>query len=89
MPYPATEHIARFATQMEFADIPSAAVETAKIGLQDCLGVARAGSADEAGAIAAGLARAEGAREDRRECCEAPRRLAPQAVFGCRWKSPS
>ena len=81
MPYPATEHIARFATQMEFADIPSAAVETAKIGLQDCLGVALAGSADEAGSIAAGLARAEGAREESSVIGHGFRTSAQQAAF--------
>ena len=81
MPYPATEHIARFATQMEFADIPSAAVETAKIGLQDCLGVALAGSADEAGSIAAGLARAEGAREEASVIGHGFRTSAQQAAF--------
>ena len=81
MPYPATERIARFATQMEFADIPSAAVETAKIGLQDCLGVALAGSADEAGSIAAGLARAEGAREESSVIGHGFRTSAQQAAF--------
>jgi len=79
--YPVTERIARFAVETRFDAIPAAAVATAKMALQDCLGVALAGSRDEAGSIAAALAKAEGAKEEASVIGHGFRTSAQQAAF--------
>jgi len=60
--YPVTERIARFVSETTLASVPTAAVATAKIAVMDSLGVALAGSQDEAGTLAARIAQDEGAR---------------------------
>lgn len=59
-----TAKIARFATELKYASIPPAAVQTAKTAVRDCLGVALAGSKEEDAKICAQVARQENARED-------------------------
>src|SRR5437762_11055569 len=59
-----TAKIAGFVTELKYASIPTAAVQTAKIAVRDCLGVALAGSREEDAKICAAVARQENARED-------------------------
>ena len=59
-----TAKLAGFVTDLNYEAIPRKAVETAKIAVRDCLGVALAGSREEDARIAAEIARQEGAREE-------------------------
>ena len=59
-----TAKIARFVAETQFEKIPSKAIETAKIAVRDCLGVALAGSKEEDAKICAEIARQEGAKEE-------------------------
>lgn len=59
-----TAKIARFASELKFAAIPAAAVQTAKTAVRDCLGVALAGSQEEDGKICAAIAREENAKAE-------------------------
>jgi 2-methylcitrate dehydratase PrpD len=54
-----TAILAKFTTDLHYEKIPRKAVETAKIALRDCLGVALAGSREEDARIAAEIARQE------------------------------
>ena len=59
-----TAILAKFTTDLQYEKIPRKAVETAKIAVRDCLGVALAGSREEDARIAADIARQERAREE-------------------------
>src|SRR5439155_5099214 len=59
-----TAKIAEFVTELKYTSIPTAAVQTAKIAVRDCLGVALAGSKEEDAKICAQIARQENAREE-------------------------
>ena len=59
-----TASLAKFVAQLNYQSIPPKAVETAKIAIRDCLGVALAGSKEEDARIAAEIARQEAAREE-------------------------
>ena len=59
-----TAILAKFTTDLHYEKIPRKAVETAKIALRDCLGVALAGSREEDARMAAEIARQERAREE-------------------------
>ena len=59
-----TAILAKFTTDLHYEKIPRKAVETAKIALRDCLGVALAGSREEDARIAGEIARQETAREE-------------------------
>src|SRR6266513_1569277 len=59
-----TAKIVEFVTELKYTSIPTAAVQTAKIAVRDCLGVALAGSKEEDAKICAQIARQENARED-------------------------
>ena len=78
---PATERVARFATETTLDAIPVAAVDTAKTAFLDSFGVALAGSRDEAGTLAARAAREEGAREEASTIGHGFRTSAQQAAF--------
>jgi 2-methylcitrate dehydratase PrpD len=64
--YPATERIASFVAKATLDSVPPAAVAVAvaKIAITDNLSVALAGSQNDAGTIAARVAREEGAPEE-------------------------
>jgi 2-methylcitrate dehydratase PrpD len=79
--YPATERIARFVDETTLDAVPPAAVDTAKAAFMDCLGVALAGSQDDAGSLAARAAREEGAREEAGVLGHGFRTSAQQAAF--------
>src|SRR5690349_1626418 len=59
-----TAILAKFVTGLQYESIPRKAVETAKVAVRDCLGVALAGSREKDARIAAEIARQEGAREE-------------------------
>ena len=59
-----TAKIAKFATDLKFESIPPKALETAKIAVRDCLGVALAGSREEDAKICAEVARQENAKAE-------------------------
>ena len=59
-----TAKLAGFVTDLNYEAIPRKAVETAKIAVRDCLGVALAGSREEDARIAAEIARQESAQEE-------------------------
>jgi 2-methylcitrate dehydratase PrpD len=59
-----TAKIARFTNDLKYEGIPSKAIETAKVAVRDCLGVALAGSREEDAKICAGIARQESAKEE-------------------------
>ena len=59
-----TTSLAKFVSDLRYASIPGKAVETAKIAVRDCLGVALAGSREEDARIAAEIARQERAQEE-------------------------
>src|SRR5687767_3857197 len=69
-----TQRVAEFVVGTRFEDVPASAVAAAKGAILDAVGVALAGSQEEAGEVAAGLARDEGAREE-------------AAVFGHRFRT--
>jgi len=59
-----TTSLAKFVSDLRYASIPGKAVDTAKIAVRDCLGVALAGSREEDARIAAEIARQERAQEE-------------------------
>ena len=59
-----TAKIARFVVDTNYETIPSKAIETAKLAVRDCLGVALAGSKEEDAKICAEIARQEDAKEE-------------------------
>jgi 2-methylcitrate dehydratase PrpD len=73
--------IARFVADAKFEGFPVTAVETAKIAIQDCLGVALAGSREEDAKICAEVARHEGAREESTVIGQGFKSSALQAAF--------
>ncbi len=60
----ATAKISQFVIDANFEKIPPHALQTAKIAVRDCLGVALAGSREENAKICAQIAHQEGAREE-------------------------
>jgi 2-methylcitrate dehydratase PrpD len=76
-----TAKIAGFVTELKYASIPTAAVQTAKIAVRDCLGVALAGSKEEDAKICAQIARQENAREDATVIGQGFKTSALQAAF--------
>jgi len=59
-----TAKIAQFVVKTNFSDFPLQALTTAKVALRDCLGVALAGSKDEAAEICGKIARQEEAKAE-------------------------
>jgi 2-methylcitrate dehydratase PrpD len=59
-----THKVAEFVTELDYSQIPSAAVAAAKGAILDSLGVALAGSHESPGRIAAELAHDEGAKDE-------------------------
>jgi 2-methylcitrate dehydratase PrpD len=59
-----TARIAQFVVKTNFSDFPPQALATAKVALRDCLGVALAGSKDEAAEICGKIARQEDAKRE-------------------------
>lgn len=76
-----TAKIAAFVTELKYTSIPTAAVQTAKIAVRDCLGVALAGSKEEDAKICAEIARQEKAREDATVIGQGFKTSALQAAF--------
>ncbi|MFC1820950.1 MmgE/PrpD family protein, partial [Thermodesulfobacteriota bacterium] len=58
-----TEQIARFIHETSSTDIPPEALKTARLAITDFIGVALAGSGEEAGDIISGYAKATGGKE--------------------------
>ena len=54
-----TARLAKFIADLKYESIPPKAVETAKVAVRDCLGVALAGSREEDAKICAEIARQE------------------------------
>jgi 2-methylcitrate dehydratase PrpD len=59
-----TAKIAQFVTGLRYDQVPPKAVQTAKVAVRDCLGVALAGSREEDAKICAQIARQENAKEE-------------------------
>ena len=76
-----TAKIAWFVAETQFEKIPSKAIETAKIAVRDCLGVALAGSKEEDAKICAEIARQENAKEEATVIGQRFRSSALQAAF--------
>ncbi len=76
-----TAKIAQFVADTKFENIPAKAVETAKVAVRDCLGVALAGSKEEDAKICAEIARQEGAKEEATVIGQGFRSSALQAAF--------
>jgi 2-methylcitrate dehydratase PrpD len=76
-----TAKIARFVADTQFEKIPSKAIETAKLAVRDCLGVALAGSKEEDAKICAEIARQEGAKEEASVIGQGFKSSALQAAF--------
>src|SRR6266568_3058303 len=76
-----TAKIAEFVTELKYTSIPTAAVQTAKIAMRDCLGVALAGSKEEDAKICAQIARQENAREEAAVIGQGFKTSALQAAF--------
>ena len=76
-----TGKIARFVTETQFDKIPSKAIDTAKLAVRDCLGVALAGSKEEDAKICAEIARQEGAKEEATVIGQGFKSSALQAAF--------
>jgi 2-methylcitrate dehydratase PrpD len=76
-----TAKIARFIADMNYEKIPPRAIETAKLAVRDCLGVALAGSKEEDAKICADIARQEGAKEEASVIGQGFKSSAMQAAF--------
>jgi len=76
-----TAKIARFVVDTKYETIPSKAIETAKLALRDCLGVALAGSKEEDAKICAEIARQEDAKEESTVIGQGFKSSALQAAF--------
>lgn len=59
-----TAKLAQFAVSANYATIPAPAIETAKVAIRDCIGVALGGSKEEDARIAAQIANQENAKEE-------------------------
>jgi 2-methylcitrate dehydratase PrpD len=59
-----TARLAKFVIDLNYESIPRKAVDTAKVAVRDCLGVALAGSREEDAKILAEVVRQENAREE-------------------------
>ncbi len=59
-----TAKLAKFVSSLSYESIPPKAMETVKIAVRDCLGVAIAGSREEDAKICAEIARQENAKEE-------------------------
>jgi 2-methylcitrate dehydratase PrpD len=59
-----TAKLAKFVSSLSYKSIPPKAMETVKIAVRDCLGVALAGSREEDAKICAEIARQENAKEE-------------------------
>jgi 2-methylcitrate dehydratase PrpD len=59
-----TAKIAQFVANAKYENLPPKAIETAKVAVRDCLGVALAGSKEEDAKICAQIARLEQAKEE-------------------------
>jgi 2-methylcitrate dehydratase PrpD len=59
-----TAKIAQFVVNAKYENLPPKAIETAKVAVRDCLGVALAGSKEEDAKICAEIARLEQAKEE-------------------------
>jgi 2-methylcitrate dehydratase PrpD len=59
-----TARVARFVIECQFNKIPAKALDTARTGMRDCLGVALAGSTEQSAKLCADIARNEAAREE-------------------------
>src|SRR5918992_1482948 len=73
--------IAQFVVNLKQERIPEKAVQTAKIAVRDCLGVALAGSQEEDAKICAEIARQENAKEETSVIGQGFRTSALQAAF--------
>lgn len=76
-----TARLARFATDLNFENIPPKAVEITKIAVRDCLGVALAGSREEDARICAELVRQENAKQETTVIGQGFKSSALQAAF--------
>src|SRR6266513_619795 len=76
-----TAKIVEFVTELKYTSIPTAAVQTAKIAVRDCLGVELAGSKEEDAKICAQIARQENAREEAAVIGQGLKTSALQAAF--------
>ena len=76
-----TAKIARFVVDTKYETIPSKAIETAKIAVRYCLGVALAGSKEEDAKICAEIARQENAKEEASVIGQGFKSSALQAAF--------
>ena len=76
-----TAKIAEFVVNAKYETIPPKALETGKLAVRDCLGVALAGSKEEDAKICAEIARQEGAKEEATVIGQGFRSSALQAAF--------
>lgn len=76
-----TAKLAGFVTDLNYKDIPPKALQTAKIAVRDCLGVALAGSQEEDAKICAEIARQENAKEETSVIGQGFKTSALQAAF--------
>jgi 2-methylcitrate dehydratase PrpD len=76
-----TAKLARFVTDLNYKDIPPKALQTAKVAVRDCLGVALAGSREEDAKICAEIARQEKAKEETSVVGQGFKTSALQAAF--------
>ncbi|MEA2657902.1 MAG: hypothetical protein QOF64_487 [Candidatus Binatota bacterium] len=76
-----TAKLAGFVTDLNYQDIPPKALQTAKIAVRDCLGVALAGSREEDAKICAEIARQENAKEETSVIGQGFKTSALQAAF--------
>ncbi|MGH7875314.1 MAG: MmgE/PrpD family protein [Candidatus Binatia bacterium] len=76
-----TAKLAGFVTDLNYQDIPPKALQTAKIAVRDCLGVALAGSQEEDAKICAEIARQENAKGETSVIGQGFKTSALQAAF--------
>ena len=76
-----TAKIAEFVVNAKYETIPLKALETGKLAVRDCLGVALAGSKEEDAKICAEIARQEGAKEEASVIGQGFKSSALQAAF--------
>jgi len=76
-----TAKLARFVTDLKFDDVPPKALQTAKVAVRDCLGVALAGSREEDAKICAEIVRQENAKEETSVIGQRFKTSALQAAF--------
>jgi 2-methylcitrate dehydratase PrpD len=76
-----TEKLAQFVANTKYETIPSKAIETGKLAVRDCLGVALAGSKEDDAKICAEIARHEGAKEEATVIGQGFKSSALQAAF--------